>query len=53
NINQSIRNGSLPLETIIPDSRAIKWRDSVRPNGNGMSNGRPSFESADETLDES
>ncbi|CAF3785131.1 unnamed protein product [Rotaria magnacalcarata] len=52
NINQSIRNGSLPLETIIPDSRAIKWRDSVRPNGNGMSNGRPSFESADETLDE-
>lgn len=38
------------------DTRAIVWRDRVRQNGNipnSMSDGRPSLESADETLDES
>ncbi|CAF1331523.1 unnamed protein product [Adineta steineri] len=49
-INQRLRNGSLPNETMIIDPRTIAWRD--RSNQNGNYYGRPSFESADETLDE-
>ncbi|CAF0952060.1 unnamed protein product [Rotaria sordida] len=54
-INQCLRNGSLPSETLVSNTRAIVWRDRLRQNGNctyNISDGRPSFESADETLDE-
>ncbi|CAF2823679.1 unnamed protein product [Rotaria sp. Silwood2] len=39
----------------VSDARTIVWRDRLRQNGNSsysIPNGRPSFESADETLDE-
>ncbi|CAF0921030.1 unnamed protein product [Rotaria sordida] len=57
-INQRLRNSTLPSEAVAPDTRTIVWRERQRQNGIGSSSqygtyyGRPSFESADETLDE-
>jgi hypothetical protein len=60
-----VRNNFLILhvKTIIflqaPDARTMVWRERQRQNGNNSTSqygtyyGRPSFESADETLDES
>ncbi|CAF1067470.1 unnamed protein product [Adineta ricciae] len=48
--SQRLRNGSIPSENMPPDPRAIVWRDRPRQNGNHY--GKPSLESADETLDE-
>jgi hypothetical protein len=52
-----LKNFNLFLKA--PDPRTIVWRERARQNGNGSTSqygtyyGRPSFESADETLDES
>nr|AMP82809.1 MTSS1-like protein A-like protein [Adineta vaga complex sp. C JFF-2016] len=57
--NQRLRSSTLPAEAIAPDVRTIVWRDRARQNGSvgtsqyGTYYGRPSFDSADETLDES
>ncbi|CAF2498378.1 unnamed protein product [Rotaria sp. Silwood2] len=57
-INQRLRSSTLPTEPVAPDTRTIVWRERQRQNGIGSTSqygtyyGRPSFEAADETLDE-
>ncbi|CAF1603274.1 unnamed protein product, partial [Adineta ricciae] len=56
--NQRLRSSTLPSEVIASDARNIVWRDRIRQSGSVSSSqygsyyGRPSYESADETLDE-
>lgn len=54
-INQRNRSSTLPTEAIVNDARTIVWRERQRQNSTsqyGSYYGRPSYESADETLDE-
>ncbi|CAF0963739.1 unnamed protein product [Adineta steineri] len=57
-INQRLRSSTIPSETLAFDPRTIVWRERSRQNGHistsqyGTYYGRPSFESANETLDE-
>ncbi|CAF2134158.1 unnamed protein product [Rotaria magnacalcarata] len=56
--NKRLRCSILPSEAIAADARTIVWRERQRQNGGSSASqygtyyGKPSFESADETLDE-